>query len=200
MTPSPLEIEDLFKDLRAVKLADLEHRLREAIRRDASGSVLPDGFPPQSGGGFSTDISRPTENAVIGTYKPARRSEPDGPHVQVLPKDPVHEDAVNAWGFAQDALWAFKAAIARLDHLENLTGKPRDPELCNSCLQVGVKTPMEHYGDVAGKLARPWRLCAPCYDWIRRHAGGPPSKAYLENRHGVGMKGKKRVDPTRKVS
>jgi hypothetical protein len=188
--PSTHEIEDLF---RAIKIPELEHRLREALRRDASGSVMPDGFPATTGGGFSNDIGRPTENTVMGTFKPARREDPDGPHVQRLPKDPVHQDAENAWAYAQQALASLKAANNRLDHLEHMTGKPASQQLCQSCIRVAVKSPMEHFSNVADRLPTHWRLCQSCYDWIRRHNVGAPPKEWLEKHHMVGDRGRTRV-------
>jgi hypothetical protein len=191
-----MDLADTFHALRVHDLRELEHRLREGLKRDASGSVTVDGFPRStgSGTGSSSDVSRPTENAVLSTFRPARAGQdPGGPMVQRLPRDPVREDVENAWAYVQQALHSLEACTARLDHLESVTGKPRDPEVCASCLRVGVFTPMEHFGDVGGKLPQPFRLCVPCYDWVRKHEGGFPTQAYLERRHQVGARGRARV-------
>jgi hypothetical protein len=210
--PTPQQVDELFASLKILFQPDreregrkpvevLEHGLREALRRDLAGSVVPDGFPATSGGGGGTDVSRPTENAALSTYKPVHRDEPDGPHVQRPPKDVVHDECERAWAFLQEGVYGLRAALRSLDHIESVTGTARAPEMCNSCLQVGVHTPMALFSDVAGRLPRPYRLCMPCYDWIRKNeTSGLPSIAYLERHHGVGMKGRQRVTNQRKAS
>jgi len=233
MSATPANLDDLFAFLRAlgkpdratkrVPLDDLEHRLREALRRAAAGEVVADGYPKGGDGGGSTGVSRPTENTVLGQYRPVevgRRpatpgpcldcgerpaSRPDGrcadcgPMALRVQRDVVKEDAERALVLLLVARRALENAVARLDHLEKATGTPEPMQLCQSCIRVGAHTPMEHYGDVSGKLPTPWRLCYPCLLWISKHDSLDGLQAYLERRHMVGERGRARVTPRRRV-
>jgi hypothetical protein len=142
---------------------DLTHtdRIREAFRRDETGTARRDGFPQGGDSAGSTGPGDPTGNAV--TARPMR--------------DPHHEDCQKIAADLRAIVDAFDGIVLALDRIDQRS-TAEDVEIdrapvCEHHARHGHTVEAWRYGDVGGKLSRPMHLCQSCVNQVSRHGAVP---------------------------
>lgn len=157
------EITDLVADARDIDWPKVKKRLRTAVTRDQSGSVIPDGYKTSSlgGGPGGEDIERltPVEAAVDARLFAGTPG--------VLQVGDFHHDQTCA---ALDALRALVKAAntldAALDRIDDSLDQTRHPHRESTCCEPHCEDPA-----APGRRGR----CEPCARWLTRWAEGHAS-------------------------
>jgi hypothetical protein len=144
------------------RIDDLEARLLAAVRRDRSGSVVPDGYPTTTGGaGAPNGSDSSTERAALTLV--------DRP-----PRDRHHELTALAVTSIEDAILGLNRAVAALNSIDDLTKTTGPPEhTCGHCTDKrgqGNNRPAAHRGTVGDRLERALDLCEACWGFVRQSA------------------------------
>ena len=150
-----------------VPLDELEALMVDAIERDRSGSVVPDGYPSSTlggEGGSSRRSASSTERAAVALADPTTR----------LPADPHREGTIRASYALLDATealqrWRSEAEAIRCLRLSERPA-PLTCEACSGYRGKGGDLPVEHRGTVGDRLGESVDLCAPCYRFVERSA------------------------------
>jgi hypothetical protein len=161
------EIDELVTQLAKTKWKELGSRLKAANRADlrAGTNRRGDGYPSGGGGpGSKNQISRPTEQAMLATYRLPNGEEGRG--FFAAGKDPVRDNVEHAAAYLQQAAQSAKACSNRLDLIDDFVDDAKEPERCECCDRADRRSPMASYTavskDGADILDRPYRLCLVC--------------------------------------
>jgi hypothetical protein len=160
-----LAVRDLASPGRKSGKLDLSHadRIREAFRRDRTGTARRDGFPA-GGDGASTGPGDPTGEAA--TAKPVR--------------DHHHEDCTKIASDLRaiiDAYDGIVLALNRIDDRSTAADLDVNPEpICEHHSLRGHTVLAWRYGDLNAKLPRPMHLCRSCVVYASRYGELPEVK------------------------
>lgn len=152
---------------------EIERRLSIALRRDLSGSVLPDGWPAatevgRTGRGGSSSVERAMLVLIGEDPCPADR------HRQLTRR---------AMNRLLAAVSAVEACVAALDSIDELVGdasqSQRTCEICTGKRGMGGDRPIAHRGTVGDRLERAVDACDRCYQFITRSAAPASRAGYL---------------------
>ena len=142
-----------------------------AIRREAHGTNLPDGYPARTlGEGLPNGTAELTsvEAAAHRLMKPPRDE-----HRELTLR------ATTALDHAVTALNTLMSALASLDDLtdEDLGPQPRTCDACHPWRDI-IATVTHPNTSVGERLDEPIDLCEACYDFVR-NIGRPPNEAEI---------------------
>lgn len=172
--PTDLAVTHLVDSLRALALPraaghpkridDLETRLKAAIQRDRTGTVVPDGYPTSTGspGGNGGTTESSTERAACAL-------------LERPPRDHHHELTMLAVEQLDTAVVALNRIFAALnsidDHIGVTTPAPVQ-RTCSHCTGKRGKNNRVVYatGTVGDRLERSIALCKACYGFVERTA------------------------------
>ena len=141
-------------------------------------SPAPDGFPTSSmSGGSSSDVSRPTESAVVALF--AYPQDEDGPGERRMFVDPIGDAVSDFKSYANEVRWLvqemdrlYSVVVNAADTLREIQEEHR-PDECRACAE-----------QVSGR--RDDRLksgyCGRCYARWRRLPVADRDRAHFENR------------------
>ena len=150
----------LFEQLRATDLRALERDLIAALERDDMNAT-PDGFPTRQQG--TTRPANPDEDVSLTSVEGAAAALIEGR----APKDEVHTQTRAAERHLVTAVDLLNSVRARLNLIPTAAGAPVHDEPCENHRRANLTVDGKRFGNVGGRLDRPWWLCDACYDFVR---------------------------------